>query len=343
MIEVKDPVGHKRIDTLRPFCIAQYEETNAQYRAYLKYLKRFKMEKEYLAALPDTSVWLKEDLQNGTGQMLFQNYFRDKQFDDYPVVGVNVQQVMAYASWKTDRMNEMIFIREGLLDIDTLNTDTASSFRTEAYLSGRYHPLADKLPSFDEVKPERDIRMEDGIFLPALRLPTIDEWQLAARAIGDDHNKYPKGPKQYSFGKLYKINLFSYFTKRKKHWMTGTCKMLRWTMDLEPAWLGRGNKNRIFSMEGNVSELCVSGNKAIGMGGSWKKGDGTYMAEFQKDSTVKYKIKTEIPITAHELSYRAANLGFRLASTLLCVFRTKNEADSAGFIPQYRVYKRERR
>ena len=42
-------------------------------------------------------------------------YLRHPSYRDYPVVGVNWLQATNFCAWRTDRVNEQILIREGII------------------------------------------------------------------------------------------------------------------------------------------------------------------------------------------------------------------------------------
>jgi hypothetical protein len=80
-------------DTIRSFCASKYEETNFQYRSYLEFLLKYKQKEKFLKALPDTNVWIKTDIPPYQKEYMVKNYFRNKKFDDYPVVGLSRDQI----------------------------------------------------------------------------------------------------------------------------------------------------------------------------------------------------------------------------------------------------------
>ncbi len=94
----------------------------------------------YRKALPDTLCW-----RSALSSMEhFVNYYlRHPAYRDYPVVGVSWIQANEYCKWRTDRVNEYILAREGILDWEMGNKELSpfQMFSTEAYLSGQYFGL----------------------------------------------------------------------------------------------------------------------------------------------------------------------------------------------------------
>ena len=93
---------------------------------------------------------------------------------------LNWLQANDFCAWRTDRVNEQILIREGILRVNPAQVNE-DNFNTDAYLAGQYEglvksPLKDLNPNNDT----RKVRMEDGIMLPRYRLPTEAEWEFAA-------------------------------------------------------------------------------------------------------------------------------------------------------------------
>ena len=91
-------------------------------------------------ALPDTLCW-RSPLSS---MEHFVNYYlRHPAYRDYPVVGVSWIQANEYCKWRTDRVNEYILAREGILDWEMGNKELNpfQMFSTEAYLGGQYYGL----------------------------------------------------------------------------------------------------------------------------------------------------------------------------------------------------------
>lgn len=174
--------------TVSSFYIDQFEVTNFNWLEYLYWIKRTYSEFPmiYRNALPDTNCW-RSPL--GYNEPYVEYYLRHPSYQNYPVVGVSWNQANDFCKWRTDRVNEYILIREGVL---AMNPDQAGEpFTTESYLTNQYHPGEDLERKVEDMNPQqgwskkrkdlgtRIVRMEDGILLPRYRLPTEAEWEFA--------------------------------------------------------------------------------------------------------------------------------------------------------------------
>ncbi len=202
--------------TVSSFYMDETEIANIHYREYTRWLKRVyggTYPEVWRKALPDTLVWRDELSYN---EPFVETYFRHPAYDDYPVVGVSWLQANDFCAWRTDRVNEMILVRRGILNMNTLDQKDSDVFTTEAYLAGLYQGSVRKnLPDL-ATGGERPVRFEDGILLPKYRLPTEAEWEFAALALVG--NNAISGDEVISDRRIYPWDGFSLrYRKRDKH------------------------------------------------------------------------------------------------------------------------------
>jgi gliding motility-associated lipoprotein GldJ len=151
--------------TVSSFYMDRTEVSNFHWLEYVYWMKRVYYKSYphiYKKSLPDTLAW-RSPLSYQ--EKCVDYYLRDPRYRDYPVVGVSWIQANDFCKWRTDRVNEAILVREGIINWhfadkeelgvallegsktapkkggykDGYNSIPENMFNTESYLSGQYY------------------------------------------------------------------------------------------------------------------------------------------------------------------------------------------------------------
>ncbi len=276
MGRVEDDLGYEwdaipRRVTVSSYYLDETEVTNFFWLEYLHWLDRIygdSYPEIVNKALPDTLVWREKMEYN---EPYVEYYLRHPAYRDYPVVGVNWLQANDFCAWRTDRVNELILIREGLLVHNAEAQVDEDHFTTDAYFAGQYEgeKAADGLP---DLRPNssgyRNVRMEDGILLPRYRLPTEAEWEYAALGlIGNSYQELISDRRTYPWNGHYVRNddsggrfygqLNANFVRGRGD-MMGVAGALNDNADItSPVFAYAPNDYGLYNMAGNVSEWVM--------------------------------------------------------------------------------------
>ncbi|MEZ4932982.1 MAG: SUMF1/EgtB/PvdO family nonheme iron enzyme, partial [Saprospiraceae bacterium] len=152
------------------------EVTNIDYREYQYWVMRVYGEnsEKFNSTVLDHSA-----LKGTLG--VDEDYYYDRAYDLYPVVGVTWEQAVDFANWRTDRVVEMQLIQRGVVSMHPEQT-AENHFTYRKYLNGEY---LDYSPI---------VQLEVAIY----SLPTKAEWDN----VIVKHNKFdPEKHKKFQINK----------------------------------------------------------------------------------------------------------------------------------------------
>jgi len=226
------PPGTIKIHT-NFYCDA-YEIRNVDWREFMYWNENIfgKNSNEYLSTLPDTTVWEKRDTSLSTYVNI---YLFHPAFQEYPVIGISQEQARAYSKWRSNRVMEMILVREGILEWEK-DQDSTNYFTIEKYFKGNYKNIA----------PDSNY-----MYFPVYKLPTIEERKI----ILDYSDSIEAITKKIKCNKYVKSQVII-------HCSEDTISDIS-----EPVFSGCIPKEDLYQIRGNVSEWLEE--DGISAGGSW--------------------------------------------------------------------------
>lgn len=262
--------------TVSSFYMDETEVTNLHYKEYVYWMsKTFGADNPQIvrAIRPDTLVW-REEL--GYNEPFVEYYFTYPAYDEYPVVGVTWEQAVQYSEWRTDRVNEMMLIKNGYLENNNEQANE-DNFNTEAYTTGKYIGATKNTKQSKNATSEDgsgdsnpNLSMSDGILLPDYRLPTEAEWEYAALALAGQTEEggeevvanrkiYPwDGPStRYQKRNGFQGDFLANF-KRGRGDNMGIANALNDNAEITaPVYANMPNDFGLYNMAGNVSEWVM--------------------------------------------------------------------------------------
>jgi formylglycine-generating enzyme required for sulfatase activity len=162
-------------------------------------------------------------------------YLNLPEYHDYPVVGITYNQALLFCNWRSDRVNELYFVTENKIKVDSANL----------YLLDSLYDIPKKVK---------------------YRLPTIEEWEYASFG-GLDTTIYKFGYKDFIDNNGFTKSLTFDYVEKKMEIENDT--IIDDFPKTESVYYGKPNEFGCYNLVGNVSEIVQE--EGIYKGINWKE------------------------------------------------------------------------
>lgn len=241
--EYKEDVPPSTVQVDENLFVDVYEVTNISYREYTAWLSLVFGEEseEFQQAQPDKTV-MEREIRFGEPYVTQGQYFNHPAYNDYPVVGITLEQAKGFTKWRTDRVIEDQLIRAKL--IERIIPTRESYFTLDKYLTGEF----------------KAIISQEIILAPYYYIPSETGWEFIAQ--GNVENQF--GIDSLALKKWQRKN------RSKEVFNVGKAEFDQdhYSMIYPTNFLAKST-NGLHHIFGNVAEL-VDDPLPISKGGSWK-------------------------------------------------------------------------
>jgi len=161
------------------FIISKYKTTNKDYLCFLQWTNRIYGQdypEVYNEMLPDT--------------LKYPDLFNPEKSNE-AVKGISQKQAQAFCQWRSDRLNEYILIREGILKKNFIQTNE-DHFTTESYLSFQYSGMVKNDLLDLKTDKARPVVHTDYFLLPSFYIASKEELKICDSLMKLKSFKAPK-------------------------------------------------------------------------------------------------------------------------------------------------------
>ena len=247
--------------------VDQTEIRNVDYREFV-YWNSVVYPDKRISLLPDTLVWRTEQ---GDMDDYIELYYRHPAYSDYPVVGISYDQALKYCRWRSDRVMEMLLMKEGII-----KEDSTFSFSIARYFEGKIDGV---IPNYNFPYPQYS-------------LPSKEEWNLYAALKTDTLTPFKNSKIGFDLAEENWRNKLKYdscqFATKIEQQLDSiyishfSCYAMISPDITHSVSIGHKNDYGLFHTVGNVSEITKI--KGVAVGGNWE----VPLNEIDLSNTTKY-------------------------------------------------------